>query len=97
MQNDKMISINSAIAVDLTGQVCADSIGSRLYSGVGGQVDFVKAGRSKGACPSSPSSTAKNDTVRASSPCGARLRRYGANDVHYGHRVWRGFAARQDH
>lgn len=41
MQNPKMVSINSAIEVDVTGQVCADSIGSRLYSGVGGQVDFV--------------------------------------------------------
>lgn len=48
-QNEKMTSINSAIEVDLTGQVCADSIGSRLYSGTGGQVDFVRgAARSKG-------------------------------------------------
>ncbi len=38
----KMIAINSAIEVDLTGQVCADSIGGRLYSGVGGQVDFIR-------------------------------------------------------
>jgi len=41
-QNPKMISINSAIQVDLTGQVCADSIGTRLYSGVGGQMDFIR-------------------------------------------------------
>lgn len=41
-QNPKMISINSAIEVDLTGQVCADSIGTQIYSGVGGQVDFVR-------------------------------------------------------
>lgn len=48
-QNEKMTSINSAIEVDLTGQVCADSIGSRMYSGTGGQVDFVRgAARSKG-------------------------------------------------
>lgn len=47
--NDRMISINSAIEVDLTGQVCADSIGSSIYSGVGGQVDFITgAGMSKG-------------------------------------------------
>ncbi|HEY7522325.1 MAG TPA: acetyl-CoA hydrolase/transferase C-terminal domain-containing protein [Candidatus Limnocylindrales bacterium] len=39
---DRMIAINSAIEVDLTGQVCADSIGSRLYSGVGGQMDFIR-------------------------------------------------------
>jgi len=38
----KMVAINSAIEVDLTGQVCADSIGSRLYSGVGGQMDFIR-------------------------------------------------------
>ncbi|MGD8604859.1 MAG: acetyl-CoA hydrolase/transferase C-terminal domain-containing protein [Anaerolineales bacterium] len=51
-QNSKMISINSAIEVDLTGQVCADSIGPRLYSGVGGQLDFVYgASRSKGGKP----------------------------------------------
>jgi acetyl-CoA hydrolase len=47
-RNDRMISINSALEVDLTGQVCADSIGHRLYSGVGGQLDFVRgATRSK--------------------------------------------------
>ncbi len=41
-QNPKMIAINSAIEVDLTGQICADSIGSRMYSGVGGQMDFIR-------------------------------------------------------
>jgi acetyl-CoA hydrolase len=51
-QNDRMVAINSAIEVDLTGQVCADSIGTRLYSGVGGQVDFIYgASRSKGGVP----------------------------------------------
>lgn len=51
-QNDRMVAINSAIEVDLTGQVCADSIGPRLYSGVGGQVDFIYgASRSKGGIP----------------------------------------------
>ncbi len=40
-RNDNVVSINSALQVDLTGQVCADSIGSRIYSGVGGQLDFV--------------------------------------------------------
>ena len=48
-QNDKMVSINSALQVDLTGQICADTIGYRQYSAVGGQVDFVRgASRSKG-------------------------------------------------
>ncbi len=42
MQNPKMIAINSAIEVDLTGQVCSDTIGTRLYSGVGGQMDFIR-------------------------------------------------------
>lgn len=41
-QNPKMVSINSAIEVDITGQVCADSIGSTIYSGFGGQIDFVR-------------------------------------------------------
>lgn len=41
-QNPKVTAINSAIEVDLTGQVCADSIGSRMYSGVGGQMDFIR-------------------------------------------------------
>ena len=48
-QNDKVTAINSALAVDLTGQVCADSIGIKHYSGVGGQIDFVRgAGHSIG-------------------------------------------------
>lgn len=51
-QNDKMVAINTALEVDLTGQVCADSIGSRFYSGIGGQVDFIRgAARSRGGKP----------------------------------------------
>ncbi len=42
-ENPRMVAINSAIEVDLTGQVCADSIGSKMYSGVGGQMDFIRA------------------------------------------------------
>lgn len=41
-QNPRMVAINSAIEVDVTGQVCADSIGSKMYSGVGGQMDFIR-------------------------------------------------------
>ena len=40
-KNDKVTAINSALQVDLTGQVCADSLGRKFYSGVGGQVDFI--------------------------------------------------------
>jgi 4-hydroxybutyrate CoA-transferase len=48
-RNDNVVAINSAIEVDLTGQVCADSIGTKFYSGVGGQIDFIYgAARSKG-------------------------------------------------
>ncbi len=48
-QNEKVTAINSALQVDLTGQVCADSLGTKFYSGVGGQIDFVYgAARSKG-------------------------------------------------
>jgi acyl-CoA hydrolase len=64
-QNDRMIAINSAIQVDVTGQVCADSIGSRPYSGFGGQLDFIRgAARSKGGKPIiALPSTAKNGTI----------------------------------
>lgn len=49
---DRMVAINSAIQVDLTGQVCADSIGHLFYSGIGGQVDFIRgASRSQGGRP----------------------------------------------
>lgn len=40
-QNDKMVAINSALEIDLSGQVCADSLGYRIYSGIGGQMDFI--------------------------------------------------------
>jgi len=64
-QNDNMVAINSAIQVDLTGQVCADSIGTMPYSGFGGQLDFIRgAARSKGGKPIiALPSTAKNGTV----------------------------------
>jgi acyl-CoA hydrolase len=41
-RNDRVVAINSAIEVDLSGQVCADSIGFRIYSGIGGQMDFIR-------------------------------------------------------
>lgn len=51
-RNEKMVAINSALSVDLTGQVCADSIGRDIYSGFGGQLDFIRgASRSKGGRP----------------------------------------------
>ena len=51
-RNDNMVAVNSAIEVDLTGQVCSDSIGPYIYSGFGGQVDFIRgAARSKGGRP----------------------------------------------
>ena len=66
-QNDRMVAINSAIEVDLTGQVCADSIGPKFYSGVGGQLDFIYgSSRSKGGVPiiAMPStSTLRDGTV----------------------------------
>jgi acetyl-CoA hydrolase len=86
-QNDKMVAINSAIQVDLTGQVCADSIGTFFYSGVGGQVDFVRgASRSRGGMPIiAMPSTAKDGTVSRIVPTltpgsGVVTTR---NDVHY--------------
>lgn len=51
-KNYKMVAINSAIEIDLTGQVCSDSIGTRFYSGIGGQVDFIRgASHSEGGKP----------------------------------------------
>jgi acyl-CoA hydrolase len=51
-QNDRMVAINGALQIDLTGQVCADSLGTRPYSGFGGQLDFIRgAARSKGGVP----------------------------------------------
>lgn len=64
-QNEKMLAINSAVEVDLTGQVCSDSIGTYIYSGFGGQVDFIRgAARSRGGKPViALSSTAKGGTL----------------------------------
>jgi 4-hydroxybutyrate CoA-transferase len=64
-QNDNMVAINSAIQVDLTGQVVADSIGDVIYSGLGGQVDFIRgASRSKGGKPIiALPATAKDNTL----------------------------------
>ena len=51
-QNKKMVALNSAIEIDITGQVCADSIGTRIFSGIGGQVDFIRgAAHSEGGKP----------------------------------------------
>ena len=51
-KNNKMVAINSAIEIDLTGQVCSDSIGTKFYSGIGGQVDFIRgAAHSEGGKP----------------------------------------------
>lgn len=64
-RNPKQISINSAIEVDITGQVSADSIGTRFYSGVGGQMDFIRgASLSEGGKPiiALPSSTSRGQT-----------------------------------
>jgi acetyl-CoA hydrolase len=86
-QNDNMISINSAIEVDLTGQVAADSIGTRFYSGVGGQVDFTRgAARSKNGKPiiALPATAKENSISRVVSTLkpgtGVTTSR---NDVHY--------------
>jgi acetyl-CoA hydrolase len=86
-RNDKMVAINAALQVDLTGQVCADSIGTRFYSGVGGQADFIRgAARSKGgkpiiALPSTALSGTVSRIVSTLEPgAGVTTSR---NDVHY--------------
>lgn len=69
-RNENMIAINSALQVDLTGQVCSDSIGTYFYSGIGGQVDFLRgASRSKGGKPIiALASTAKRGTISRITP-----------------------------
>ncbi len=86
-QHDRMIAINSALEVDITGQVCADSIGTRFYSGAGGQVDFIRgAARSNGGKPIiALPSTASGGTISRIVPtlkpgAGVVTTR---NDVHY--------------
>ncbi|MFO7916340.1 MAG: GNAT family N-acetyltransferase [Candidatus Krumholzibacteriales bacterium] len=86
-QNNKMVSVNAAIQIDLTGQVCADSIGEYFYSGIGGQVDFVRgAARSEGGKPVIVlPSTAKDGEVSRIVPCldvGAGVVT-SRGDVHY--------------
>lgn len=69
-RNDNMVAINSALQIDLTGQVCSDSIGNYFYSGIGGQVDFIRgASHSKGGkAIIALASTAKGDTVSRIAP-----------------------------
>ena len=86
-RNDHMVAINSALQVDLTGQVCADSIGTRFYSGVGGQADFIRgAARAKGGKPiiALPSTALKGTCSRIVSTLdtGAGVTT-SRNDVHY--------------
>jgi acyl-CoA hydrolase len=64
-QNPKVTAINSALEVDITGQICADSIGPKMYSGVGGQMDFMRgASLSEGGKPiiALPSTTSKGES-----------------------------------
>jgi 4-hydroxybutyrate CoA-transferase len=64
-QNPKVVAVNCALEIDLSGQVCADSIGSRMYSGVGGQMDFMRgASLSEGGKPiiAMPSVTASGES-----------------------------------
>jgi acyl-CoA hydrolase len=69
-KNDKVCAINAALEVDLSGQVCADSIGHQIYSGIGGQMDFIRgAARSVGGKPIiALPSTAANGTISRIAP-----------------------------
>jgi acyl-CoA hydrolase len=69
-QNSKMVAINSALQVDLTGQVCSDSMGNYFYSGIGGQLDFIRgAARSSGGKPIiALPSTAKEGAISRIAP-----------------------------
>ena len=66
-RNDRVVAINSALEIDLSGQVCADSIGFRVYSGIGGQMDFIRGSAlSRGGRPiiALPSTAAKGTASR---------------------------------
>ncbi len=86
-QNDKMVSINSALTVDLTGQVCSDSLGFDFYSGIGGQVDFVrgssmsKRGKSIMVLPSTTEDGKNSRIVPYPSPGSGVVVTRG--DIHY--------------
>ncbi|HET6929398.1 MAG TPA: acetyl-CoA hydrolase/transferase C-terminal domain-containing protein [Candidatus Acidoferrum sp.] len=69
-ENHKMVAVNSALQVDITGQVCADSVGTFFYSGIGGQVDFIRgSSRCKGGKPViAIPSTAKGGTISRIAP-----------------------------
>ncbi len=101
-QNTRMVAMNSAIEIDLTGQVCADSIGPKMYSGVGGQLDFIYgASMSEGGLPiiALPStSTLRDGSVVSRMVQYAQTRR----GCYYlpqprslrGHRIWHGRSVR---
>ncbi|MGC9325562.1 MAG: GNAT family N-acetyltransferase [Desulfomonilia bacterium] len=86
-QNDKMVSINAALTVDLTGQVCSDSLGFLFYSGIGGQVDFVRGsamsrrGRSIMTLPSTTDDGKKSRIVPFLDPGSGVVVTRG--DIHY--------------
>ena len=101
-QNDRMVAINSAIEVDLTGQVCAESIGPQFYSGFGGQLDFIRgAARSKYGKPIiALPSTAKNGAVSRIVPRlahGAGVLTDARRRALRGHRIRRRLSARAHH
>jgi acyl-CoA hydrolase len=97
-KNDGVVAINSAIQLDLTGQVCADSFGHRIYSGIGGQMDFIRGaalsrgGRAIIALPSTAQSGSVSRIVAQLAPgAGVVTTRghvhwvvteYGAVDLH---------------
>ena len=100
-----MVAINSAIEIDITGQVCADSIGTKIFSGIGGQVDFIRgAAHSEGGKPiiALPSTTKEGKVSRivpTLKPGAGVVTSRG--DVHYvvtehgvAHSIWKIFKER---
>jgi len=86
-RNDNMVAINSALEIDITGQICADSIGHKFYSGIGGQADFIRGaalsrnGRPIIAIPSTADNDNKSRIVPMLSPGAGVVTTRG--DVHY--------------
>ena len=100
-RNDNMVAINSALQVDLTGQVCSDSIGNQFYSGIGGQVDFLRGALAfQGRQADHRAAFDGEERHDLAHRAHARSRR-GSGDLARagalrGHRVRRGLPARQD-
>ena len=100
-RNDQVVAINAALEIDLSGQVVADSIGFRIYSGIGGQMDFIRgaalsSGRDADHRPAVDRGRRPAVPHRADDQPGRRRRHHQRSRALGRHGVWRGRPVRQD-